>query len=61
MISKCFPFSTNRVISFSLSQCWILSSMQRTSTWQREAQVGAHNSSNKFSSGEKLNEPRDLK
>ncbi|XP_010562008.1 PREDICTED: protein arginine N-methyltransferase 3 isoform X3 [Haliaeetus leucocephalus] len=27
-----------RVISFSLSQCWIRSSMQRTSTWQREAQ-----------------------
>lgn len=56
MISEIFPFSVNRVISFSLSQCWILSSMQRTSTWLREAQVGVHNSFNKFNSGRKLNE-----
>lgn len=60
MTSKFFPSSVNRVISFSLSLCWILSSMQRTSTWQREAQVGVRNSFNKFSSGGKLNELRDL-
>lgn len=60
MISEFFPFSINRVIFFSLSRCWILSSMQRTSTWQREAQVGARNSFNKFSSGGKLNELGDL-
>ncbi|XP_061466627.1 protein arginine N-methyltransferase 3 isoform X7 [Rhineura floridana] len=35
-LSRWHPY---RVISFSLSQCWILSFVQETSTWQKEAQA----------------------